>query len=505
MSGAQVLETDVPSHRLFLLVLLTSLSLFNFGYNTASISGALLYIDEENVDCSRQAVCLTSSFEKGYVVSSCLLGACFGAIFAGSLADRFGRRTMLLANNFFYILGPLGMAAAPGVHLLAAARALAGIGVGISSALVHVYIGENVPASRRGEHGAILVMMGTGGVLMANVAAYVLGDHWRTVLALAALPAALQLAFGPAVMPESACWLRQQEQRQRGAMQQPLLLDIEEGVQKQRALASPGMGREDSGWKGLWLGIKSGKAVQPLFVGIGLQFLQQVSGINVAVYYGPKIFTMAGFSKDASTFLCAVLSLAQMVATLLLARVVDRVGRRFMSFLGIALMVVSLVALGTAFLPLLSSQDAEWLAVGSMLVFRVAFSISLGPLPYIITAEIFPGSCRASGVSLCWFVNWASNCGVSLAFLPLLKVLHTSGTFFMYASVCVLAMIFVKFCVPETSGQALEEPESARSGRVRADSRPLLGSCKSPCPVVALKPKHCCRPERPMRVAAECK
>jgi len=172
------------------------------------------------------------------------------------------------------------------------------------------------------------------------------------------------------------------------------------------------------------------------------------------VYYGPKIFSMAGFPKEDSMLLSALLSAVQMTATLLLARLVDRVGRRPMSFIGLASMVTSLATLGVAFeLPIESSR---WLAVWSLLIFRVAFSLSLGPLPYIITAEIFPLSCRASGVSLCWSVNWLSNCLVSMSFLPIMEVLHTSNTFFMYAFVSIIAMIFVKLYVPETSGKTLD-------------------------------------------------
>lgn len=446
-------EASAGSNRLFRLVLLTSLSLFNFGYNTASIGGALLYIDLESVNCELESVCLTSSFEKGYVVSSCLLGACFGALVAGSLADRYGRRTVLLANNFFYILGPLGMAMAQSAIVLAAARSLTGIGVGIASALVHLYIGENVPASRRGEYGAILVMMGTGGIFMANLVSYIFGGQWRTILALGMMPGVLQVIFGPGAMPESPCWLRDQElQRQRSAAEMGKIQvhDVEmcltDGVLEDQT---------SGGWLMLWREVKSGKAARALLVGAGLQFLQQVSGINVAVYYGPKIFTLTGFSKDEATFLCVCLSGAQMAATLGLARVVDRLGRRPVSLVGIAMMTASLLALSVAFVPdlLPSAEFASWVSVLAMLFFRLAFSISLGPLPFIITAEIFPTSCRTSGVSLCWFVNWVSNFAMSLAFPPMLQVLDAHGTFFLCACVCILAFIFVKFCVQETRGQ----------------------------------------------------
>lgn len=428
------------------------MSLFNFGYNTASISGALLYIEvSDTYDCSSEPVCLTSAFQKGYVVASCLLGAVVGALLAGSLADRFGRRTTLLGNNIFYTIGPLGMLLAPSVNALAVARSVAGVGVGISSALVHVYISEIVPAARRGGHGAILVMMGTGGILVANLTAYLLAERWRLVLGASVVTSLLQAAVGPFVMPESRRWL---QSRELAAGARQVLVS---GGSNGERMAQSAAGCEDGGWGALRTAVRAGDARKPLMIGFGLQVLQQVSGINVAVYYAPTIFKLAHFSDDLSVFLSAAVSLIQIMATLFLAGVIDRVGRRPMCFVGLVLMTVSLVVLGVSFL--LSGKAAGWLSLGAVLLYRVAFSLSLGPLPYIITAEIFPNSYRASGVSLCWAMNWISNFVVSLTFLPLAEVTTIPGTFFMYAAVCIFAIWFVHHQVPETTGRTLEELE----------------------------------------------
>merc|ERR1712050_370536 len=156
-------------------------------------------------------------------------------------------------------------------------------------------------------------------------------------------------------------------------------------------------------------------------------------------------------------FLSSAVSLAQIIATLYLARVVDRVGRRLMTFIGLYIMTISLVALAISFW--LTGHYVGYLALVAVLLYRVSFSISLGPMPYIITAEIFPNSFRASGVSLCWAVNWATNFMVSLSFLPMMNLLSTSVTFIVYAVVCIFAVWFVYACVPETRGQTLEQLE----------------------------------------------
>mmetsp|Transcript_48393 Transcript_48393/g.144519 ORF Transcript_48393/g.144519 Transcript_48393/m.144519 type:complete len:485 (-) Transcript_48393:25-1479(-) len=466
-TGFTVAET--PAAMLAVQTLVTSLSLFNFGYNTASISGVLLYIEmSDTVDCRSESVCLTSPFEKGLVVSSCLLGAMVGALLAGSLADRYGRRTTLLCNNVFLTLGPVGMFVAQSALALAMARLFAGVGVGVASALVHVYISEVVPAARRGGFGAILVMMGTGGILAANLVAFALAEEWRYVLGAGAIPSLLQVTVGPFVMPESSRWLQVRELRVAGAQQALVALD---GAGSPGSPASPS--GEDTGWHALWVATKSGAARGPLLIGFGLQVLQQVSGINVAVYYAPTIFKLAHFQDKLAVFLSAAVSLMQIIAMLLLAGVIDRVGRRPMCFIGMALMIVSLTWLGVSFL--LSGMFAGWSALGAVLLYRVAFSLSLGPLPYIITAEIFPHSYRASGVSLCWAMNWISNFIVSLVFLPLTEVTTVPGTFFLFAVICVFGVWFVRRQVPETTGRTLEELEHLE--RPADASRP---ACRDP-------------------------
>merc|ERR1740121_2305807 len=135
-------------------------------------------------------------------------------------------------------------------------------------------------------------------------------------------------------------------------------------------------------------------------------------------------------------------------------------------------MVASLVALGVSFQMLARDSHVGWCAALAMLGLKIGFSVSLGPLPYIITAEIFPSSSRAAGVSICWFINWAANCAVSLAFPPLMVKLSPPGVFFTYAAVCALAVAFVKFGVPETSGRALEPSasEDARAVKLISDA-----------------------------------
>ena len=252
------------------LVFTTGLCLFNFTSTASNIGAVLLYIDRAHTDCSQEAICLESSMAKGLLVSSCLVGASVGAFFSGTVAVHCGVRRVILWNNLFFVLGALCSALAPGLWPLILARCISGIGAGTASALAHVYIGSVVSPKRRGEYGAILVMMGTAGILVANLVCWALAARWRWSLASGALPALLQVALGP-MMPEPK------------AASKPFSEDSE----------SEDCLEEASGpFLRLWQAVKSGEAISPVVIGCGLHILAQFSGINVT----PGLLFQSSFS-----------------------------------------------------------------------------------------------------------------------------------------------------------------------------------------------------------------
>ena len=410
------------------LILVTGLSLFSFGYNAANIGGVLLYLDSSHTDCFKSSVCLNSSLMKGVLVSSCLVGAFLGALFAGTLAARRGARSTLLMNNFFFVAGSICSALAPGILCLVLARCVVGVGVGAASAMVHVYMGEVVPAERRGEHGALLAMMGTSGILVANLMCWYLAERWRWVLAFGGLPAMIQLLWGSLIMPESPLWTAKLQRGRSSPMHSIQIVCQDINSPESSGRSDVACFIESGGpWLNLLKSIGTGRAIPPLIIGCGLHVLGQASGINVIIYYGPKMLTLAGFANSAAVFISAALSLSQMCSTFLLSRLVDRLGRKPMSFIGVGCMLVSLGGIAYSYL-LPPSHRAGWVALISSFAFRVAFSVSLGPLSYIITAEIFPEDIRAPGVSLCLAVKWVANFLISLTWLPLAEALMKGHT-----------------------------------------------------------------------------
>jgi len=380
---------------------------------------------------------------KGCLVACVLAGAAFGAAASRPFANWLGRSCSQAAATVAYGAGATMMATAPSLAVLLIGRSIAGVGVGLSSCLVNIYISEVVPPSRRGAFGAMAPLAVTAGIL-SSYTINLSSLSWRLQLAGSALPAVLQLLMWPWLLLETETYLAWRRGKAMPAYtpwggaitaqpigaqclpasaEEPLLpaesklaAAAELGVSLKLQSQSPPVNKLACG------GLLYSPSRKALIVTVALQLLQQASGINIVVYYGPQVLSDAGFSHKDAVLGTFIVGVAQLVATAVLARLVDGVGRRPLALTGLAGMVVGLSALAASAAPQVSPlNSAKWIAVGSLLLFRVAFSLSLGPLPYIVTAEVFPTATRASGVSVAWVCNWIANFGISLSFPPLLK------------------------------------------------------------------------------------
>jgi len=482
-------SSPTPSSFLYGCVLTASLGSFLFGYTTGAIAGALLYIDEEFP--------LTAA-ATGALVASVLLGALVAAVGCAIVSDFIGRRRCLLGSTLFYLVGSLGMASAPTLHALIAFRFVAGIGVGVSSSEVNKYIGELAPAPLRGFFGGIAAMAVTVGILTSYATGLLLADmsnNWRWLLGLGALPALLMLSL-QALLPESPYWLlvqsvrrndltlSQAAERTMALLQAPSTYVPLRVAREAEAVRAGARGTAQSRrWHSEHASLTGNDPTQAegasavsfpraLVVTLGLHVLQQAAGINVVVYYSAVLLKAEGFDDRGAMLLTLAIGLCQLTALTVLIRLVDAVGRRPLALAGIAGMAVAhgllAAALSPAAAPLLRLPPA-WVAVSAMFLFRATFSLSLGPLPFIITAEIFPPERRSLGMGAAWASNWAANAVVCLTFPLLRDALPTSTVFAMYSTVCLVALLFVWAVVPETkSTPAL--PADARS----TDSRTML-------------------------------
>lgn len=391
--------------RLKVTVLVASLGSFCLGYNTAIVAGAKLYIKED--PGFSQLAGPEASFLEGMLVSCVLAGAAVGAA-GGFLADYTGRRPAMIIVACIYIVGAVAMAMSPNIWVLIAARTIAGVAVGVSSVLVNLYISEIAPADVRGQLGGWAPFMGTCGILVSYIISGVLGllpgGEWRFQFGLAVVPAVGQLLLCR-FLPETPRWLLSESNRPEAtASLRRLFPAVAEATLEAEIARLEADLNSSQVERKIGLCALCGEHRLPSTLGISINVLQQVSGINVVIYFGPSLLSEAGFNNTGSMVATALVSVMQLVCTMVLIKQVDRIGRRPLALLGILLMMVGLGLIAASFY-FMGAHDAGsssgsaswagWLAVGGFFIFRGAFSLSLGPLPYIMTSEFF--STRSKG------------------------------------------------------------------------------------------------------------
>jgi MFS transporter, SP family, galactose:H+ symporter len=446
-------NTDVKRF-VYLATAISALGGMLFGYDIGVISGAILFI--------KKAFSLSPGMEE-IVVSSVLLGSLAGAVVGGILADRLGRRRLLIFTAIVFGLGAIGAALAPSTASLIAARIVAGVAIGIASFVAPLYISEIAPVAIRGKLVSINQVALTSGIVISYLIDYAFAGFqaWRWMFALAVIPAA---AFGIGLLfiPNSPRWLaaRGHANQARDVLQRIRapeqvdgeLSEIQHSVAKQ---------------KGNWAELLSPLLRMAMIVGVGLAVVQQITGINTVIYYAPTIFKFAGLSSASVAILASVgVGVVNVVLTVVAMQLIDRVGRRPLLLVSLAGMALSLLVLGLAFLLPQLSGSLGWIAVGSLMVYVGSFAVGLGPVFWLILSEIYPLRIRGRAMSVGTVANWGANLIVAVSFLTLTQVLGKAGTFWLFGGVTIGAWFFAFFLVPETKGKTLEQIEEHwRSGK----------------------------------------
>jgi sugar porter (SP) family MFS transporter len=372
---------------------------------------------------------------------------------------------MILLAAGVFIVGALASAAAPGVEVLVIARIVIGVAIGLASAAAPVYISEVAPPESRGRLVSFFQLAVTIGILVA----YLVGlafDHsegWRWMLGLGCVPA-LALAFGMVRMPQSPRWLvmHGDTYAARAALAK-IRVDDPDTIDRELDEIKDSLDEKPGAWSEL---------LQPLVkaalvVGVGLAILQQVTGINTVIYYAPTIVEFTGVDSSAGSILAAVgVGVINVAFTLLALRLLDRAGRRTLLMIGVSGMVISLFTLGLAFTGDGTTTLASVVAIVSLMTYVASFAISLGPIFWLLNAEIYPLSVRSKAAGIGTMANWMFNFIVSLTFLLLIEALGRSGAFWFYGAVGILTLIFCWKLVPETKGKRLEDIQAEFQARV---------------------------------------
>jgi SP family galactose:H+ symporter-like MFS transporter len=426
-----------------------------FGLDLGVISGALKFIGEDFG---------IGTIRKEEIVSALLWGATAGAILSGWVSKHLGRKPTLLIAAVIFALGSLASAVATSAGILIGVRVFLGVAVGMASFTAPLYLSEIAPKQIRGAMISmyqLLITVGIVGAFLSDTyfASYAViqnltGGHWRVMLGVLVIPATFMFV-AVLFLPRSPRWLclkgRSDEARAILETIRQTKGEIEEEldeIEENLALKQNGLG----------LFLESKFFRHAVFLGVGLQVIQQLTGINVMMYYAPEIFKIAGFDSTQMQMWGTVLvGATNCLSTFIAIALVDRVGRKPMMYAGMALMCVSMIAAGVCFnIGVQSHHALTFVSVVALLLFIVAFSASAGPIIWVLCSEIYPLSGRDFGITVSTATNWIVNGIVGVTFLTLLDTLGRGNTFLLYGGIEVLFIVFFLLFVPETKGASLE-------------------------------------------------
>jgi sugar porter (SP) family MFS transporter len=439
-------QPEVRRSFLWKVSLIAGLGGILYGFDMGVIAAALIFV--------RESFSLSTRMEE-VVVSVVQVGVLAGAAAGGVIADRIGRRATLLWGGVIFLAGSLLAPASPNAFTLIIARALLGVAIGFTSVTAPVYVSELAPPQSRGMLIGLYQFALTLGIALADLTGYWLaGEHaWRLMFGLGAIPAALFVLL-LVTLPESPRWLYAHDriaeaesvlgQYTNAAGIRLLVDDISSGLQV----------KVEKRWGALW-----SPAVRfSLLIAVGFTVLQQVTGINTIIYYGPRIFSLAGITSNRNAIFATLLvAVTNVLATIIALVLVDRAGRKPLLYVGLTGMTASLFLLSYSFhSPAAFGAAPGVIATICLMVYITCFAFSMGPIAWILVSEVFPLQLRGRGVAAATIGSGASNFIVSITFLSLINAAGNTFTFVIYGIFCIVTLIFVRFIVPETKGRELE-------------------------------------------------
>ncbi|TDQ08126.1 sugar porter family MFS transporter [Pedobacter metabolipauper] len=447
---------------LALITVVASLGGLLFGFDMAVISGVLPFVQKQfNL----------TPLQEGWFVSSALVGCIIGVAFSGDLSDRLGRKKLLFLSAVLFLFSAVGCALAGSLQWLITARLISGVGVGIASIVVPLYLSEIAPAAIRGRLVTCYQLAITVGILLAYITNSLLLNYseqhalasisqmfdlvyiqeaWRGMFSIGIFIALLFL-IGLFFVPESPRWLIKKGRNKEGYA---LLTKINNGKDRSAEVNAADTEAEEGGtYKELF----TPKLRKALLLGVLLPLFSQLSGINAIIYYGPSILNDAGIALSNSFLGQIIFGVANLVFTFVAIWKVDQWGRRPLYLIGTVGATISLFL--TALFFSLGQTSSIFLII-SVTVFLACFAFSIGPLKFVVASEIFPTRIRGKAMGLSIMVMWVADTIVGQLTPVLLREAGTSVTFCVFGFFCLIAFITVYKLLPETKGKSLEEIES---------------------------------------------
>lgn len=447
-----------------------------FGYDWVVIGGARQFLEVYFHLRTASAV--------GWANSCALIGCFLGSLVAGALADRYGRKPVLLLSAVLFAVSSVLTGWAPNFTAFIAWRIAGGIAIGLSSNVSPLYIAEISPAAHRGRLVSLNQFAIVIGILLAQIANWLIAapipDHlsedallaswnvqfgWRWMFTGVAVPAIVFLIASLAI-PESPRWLLIRDRRDEAMQVLRRVSGTAEKAASEAATIGTALRQEQTASRG-WRGLVQPGLRRVLLVGIVLAVLQQWSGINILFNYAEEVYRAAGLGAGQILFDIVITGAINLIFTVAAMAFVDRLGRRPLMLLGCCGIAISHLLAGLAY-------RTGWHGTPVLMLTLCAiacYAMTLAPLTWVLIAEIFPNRMRSAGVSTAVAALWLSSFALTYSFPFINRSLGSAGAFFTYGSICAAGAIFVWLFVLETKGRTLEEIEAQRTHPVAAELR----------------------------------
>lgn len=456
-------ETKFNKRFILGITLVSAMGGLLFGYDWVVIGGAKPFYE-------RFFEITQSPHLQGWAMSSALIGCLVGAMVSGFLSDKYGRKLPLITAALLFTVAAIGTGAVNNFTTFVIFRMIGGIGIGLASAISPMYIAEISPARMRGRLVSVNQLTIVIGILAAQIINYLIADKvaegasdqailqswngqsgWRWMFWAGSVPALLffVLTF---FIPESPRFLAKSEK-----WKEALKILSKVGGENYAAMEMQSIADalKDSEKKDEWK-ILTNKKIRPILVlGIILAIFQQWCGINVIFNYAEEIFTSAGYSVNDMLFNIVITGTVNLIFTLLAMRMVDSWGRRKLMLLGSSGLAVIYFVLGTSYF-----FELKGMAILVLVMVAIAtYAMTLAPITWVVLSEIFPNSIRGAAMAVATTSLWIACFVLTYTFPILNNMLKASGTFWLYAFICLSGFLFILKSLPETKGKSLEEIE----------------------------------------------
>lgn len=451
------------------IVAVATIGGFMFGYDSGVINGTQKGL-ESAFDLGK--------FGIGVNVGAILVGSSIGAFIAGRMADRIGRRGVMMLSALLFLFSALLAGAAGSSMIFIFARIIGGLGVGAASVISPVYISEVTPANVRGRLSSVQQVMIISGLTGAFVANFALARYagsstaelwmgfpaWRWMFWLQAIPAAIYF-LALLIIPESPRYLVARGQEERAHHVLTRLFGSEAATRKVAEIRASLAADHHRPKLSDLIDKTSGKIRPIVWTGIGLAVFQQLVGINVVFYYGATLWEAVGFSEDYAlqiNILSGALSIGACLATIAM---VDKIGRKPLLLVGSAGMTVTLAVVAWAFSTAVTGADGAVslpgnngvIALVAANLYVIFFNMSWGPIMWVMLGEMFPNQIRGSGLAVSGFAQWIANAAISVSFPSLVVWPGLAVAYVGYALFAFISFFFVRALVHETKGRELED------------------------------------------------